>query len=151
MKTLGNPREQKEILDRINSLRPDTPARWGTMSCPQMVCHVSDALRMRLGEKSVVPLDSWFTRTALKWVALYLPVHWPHGFKAPKEIDQRGGGTRPEHFEQDLQELRELLERVVNAGPNVAMKHPFFGRISEREWLRWAYLHTDHHLRQFGV
>ena len=28
--------------------------------------------------------------------------------------------------------------------------HPIFGRMSERTWLRWAYLHTDHHLRQFG-
>ena len=25
------------------------------------------------------------------------------------------------------------------------------GTLSEAAWLRWAYLHTDHHLRQFGV
>ena len=29
--------------------------------------------------------------------------------------------------------------------------HPIFGRMSEAEWLRWGYLHTDHHLRQFGA
>jgi len=29
--------------------------------------------------------------------------------------------------------------------------HPIFGGMSERAWLRWAYLHTDHHLRQFGT
>jgi hypothetical protein len=29
--------------------------------------------------------------------------------------------------------------------------HPIFGAMSERAWLRWGYLHMDHHLRQFGV
>jgi len=29
--------------------------------------------------------------------------------------------------------------------------HPRLGRMSEREWLRWGYLHMDHHLRQFGA
>jgi hypothetical protein len=29
--------------------------------------------------------------------------------------------------------------------------HSFFGRLSRTEWLRWGYLHMDHHLRQFGV
>lgn len=28
--------------------------------------------------------------------------------------------------------------------------HPIFGRLSRAAWLRWAYLHMDHHLRQFG-
>jgi hypothetical protein len=28
--------------------------------------------------------------------------------------------------------------------------HPIFGRITRAEWLRWGYLHADHHLRQFG-
>jgi hypothetical protein len=30
-------------------------------------------------------------------------------------------------------------------------EHPFLGKLSRAEWLRWAYLHMDHHLRQFGV
>ena len=30
-------------------------------------------------------------------------------------------------------------------------RHPIFGRMSQRAWLRWAYLHMDHHLRQFGA
>ena len=29
--------------------------------------------------------------------------------------------------------------------------HPLFGRMSEAAWLRWGYLHVDHHLRQFGA
>ena len=29
--------------------------------------------------------------------------------------------------------------------------HPIFGRLSRTAWLRWGYLHIDHHLRQFGA
>jgi hypothetical protein len=28
--------------------------------------------------------------------------------------------------------------------------HPIFGPMSKADWLRWGYLHMDHHLRQFG-
>jgi Protein of unknown function (DUF1569) len=31
------------------------------------------------------------------------------------------------------------------------MLHPLFGRMSASSWMRWAYLHADHHLRQFGL
>jgi hypothetical protein len=29
--------------------------------------------------------------------------------------------------------------------------HPIFGAMSAGDWLRWGYLHMDHHLRQFGA
>ncbi len=29
--------------------------------------------------------------------------------------------------------------------------HGFFGTMSVRDWQRWMYKHTDHHLRQFGL
>ena len=151
MKSLGNPRDRQEIVDRLGLLRPDTRAYWGRMSCPQMVCHLSDAFRVRFGEKTVAPLDNFFSRTVIKWFALYVPIPWPHGFKAPPEIDQLNGGTKPESFEHDLQVLRSLFQRFTEAAPEVALKHPYFGRISQWECMRWAYLHMDHHLRQFGV
>jgi hypothetical protein len=25
-----------------------------------------------------------------------------------------------------------------------------FGPMTEKDWMRWGYLHADHHLRQFG-
>ena len=29
--------------------------------------------------------------------------------------------------------------------------HGLFGVMSRRDWQRWAYRHTNHHLRQFGA
>ena len=29
--------------------------------------------------------------------------------------------------------------------------HPIFGPMTLRAWMRWGYLHVDHHLRQFSA
>ena len=91
-------------------------------------------------------------RAFLKWFALWAPVPWPHGFKTLPELDQESGGTRPVGFSDDVLNLRRLIESFV--GPPVRISrapHPHFGHLNEKEWLRLAYLHSDHHLRQFGV
>jgi len=32
----------------------------------------------------------------------------------------------------------------------VRVDHSLFGQMSYVDWMRWGYLHTDHHLREFG-
>ena len=123
------------------------------MSPHQMVCHLSDAFRVVTGEKEVSPATSVLHRTLVKWFALYLPQHWPAGFRTRPEIDQERGGTRPAEFAADVAQLETLVEVIVSAPPGTfaGQAHPIFGRMSDAAWLRWGYLHMDHHLRQFGV
>jgi hypothetical protein len=94
-----------------------------------------------------------FKRTVLKWVALYLPLHWPAGVMTRPEVDQEFGGTPPADFAADVDELVRRVHCLTDRRPDSqwAAEHPFFGRMSDAEWLRWAYLHIDHHLRQFGA
>ena len=66
METLANPQDRQQILDRIKSLRPDNRARWGKMSCHQMVCHLADCFRLTSGEKPAVPVNTFLTRTVFK-------------------------------------------------------------------------------------
>ena len=54
-------------------------------------------------------------------------------------------------FAADLARLEALLEHVAAARDLDGQRHPTFGRMSEGAWLRWGYLHVDHHLRQFGA
>jgi hypothetical protein len=88
-----------------------------------------------------------------QWIALYLPVPWPAGtLKTRPEVDQEVAGTRPGDFAADVAALEALVE--ILAARTVCVDghpHPVFGRMSEAAWLRWGYLHMDHHLRQFGV
>ena len=65
-------------------------------------------------------------------------------------MDQNHGGTPPEEFASDLENLRILLERFC-AWEGEFAPHVFLGRMSRTERMRHAYLHMDHHLRQFGA
>jgi len=150
MKTLARDRDKAEILHRLQAMRPDSVARWGRMSAHQMVCHASDCLRMATGQKRVSDASTVLERTIVKWIALYAPVRWPPGIATAPEVDQAAAGTRPIDFAADVSELVALIE-FVTAARNFERSHPTFGRMSEAAWLRWAYLHMDHHLRQFGA
>jgi hypothetical protein len=150
MKTLSNERDRAELLQRLQHLRPDSVRRWGKMSAHQMVCHCVDAFRMARGEKTVSDASTVFGRTMLKWMVLYLPLRWPPGILTRPELDQEVGGTKPIDFDADIAALKSIVE--ITATGNVASPvHPLFGRMSQADWLRWGYLHMDHHLRQFGA
>ena len=154
MQSFARAADREEILRRLRALRPDSARRWGRMSVHQMVCHCSDALRMGMGELPVSEGSYPVPRVLVKWIALYVPLPWPPGrISTRPEIDQAcGAGTRPADFAADVAELAALLERFTATNPTLPWPpHPTFGPMSGRAWLRWGYLHMDHHLRQFGV
>jgi hypothetical protein len=152
MKTLARRRDEAEILQRLKCLRPESVRRWGRMSAHQMVCHLNDSFHMAAGHKRVSHTASLRHRTIVKWIALYLPLPWPAGIVTRPEIDQELGGTRPVEFAADVAQLEALLKLVAGQPRTFDWPpHPIFGRMSHAAWLRWAYLHVDHHLRQFGA
>jgi uncharacterized protein DUF1569 len=152
MKSLGRAQDKAELVSRLGRLTPQSERRWGQMNVRQMVCHLADACRMALAQKPVSGDSSVLKRTAIKWLALYAPLQWRAGIVTSPEIDQQIAGTCPADFASDVAEVRVLLDAVAKNGLRGTWPdHPVFGRLSASEWLRWAYLHTDHHLRQFGV
>jgi Protein of unknown function (DUF1569) len=152
MKTVARLSDKAEIVRRLRVVGPDRRPRWGRMSAHQMICHLSDSIRMATGQKPVSEASGLFHRTILKWIVLYAPLRWPAGVPTRPEIDQEIGGTSPFDFAADVAELEALLNRITTQTGNVGWQmHPMFGRMSEAAWLRWAYLHMDHHLRQFGA
>jgi hypothetical protein len=151
MKTLASPQDKAEIVRRIGSIGRSNRRRWGTMTAGQMICHLSDAYRVALGEKPANPVKNRYNGPLMRWLALWLPLPWPHGVPTVAECDAKVGGTPTAEFERDRGELLALLDRFA-AQPNLVAQHahPFFGLMTEKEWMRWGYLHADHHLRQFG-
>ncbi|HJQ21395.1 MAG TPA: DinB family protein [Gemmatimonadaceae bacterium] len=126
------------------------------MTASQMVCHLTDAFRGALGERTGdnpnhrAPLIG---RTLVKWIALYAPFPWPHGTPTTPAADQERGGTPPTVFERDVSQLRATSERFVRDLPRIARdrQHFFFGRMTQSQWARWGYRHMNHHLQQFGL
>ena len=151
MKTLESAGDKQEILARIASIHPQSPRRWGKMSPSQMICHLTDAYRMGLGERAVPPV-ALFPRAPIRWLALWVPIPWPHGFPAAPELNQRIGGTKPSDFERDVLELRATIERFTSRPRDFHWKkHPHFGSMTRKDWMRLGYLHANHHLRQFNA
>jgi hypothetical protein len=152
MKTFARPADRAELLQRLKRVRPQSAPRWGRMSAHQMVCHLADGYRIALGRKPVACSTGIFEQTIVKWFALYAPLRWPPGVRTAPELDQECGGSAPSDFAADAAELEALLDLIAADPASVDTQlHPLFGRMSRAAWLRWAYLHMDHHLRQFGA
>ena len=153
MRTLARERDTAAILHRLRALRVDRDRRWGRMSAHQMVCHLSDGFRLLTEERTTELAATPLPRFIMRWIALYAPLRWPADIPTTPDLDQACGGTRPTDFQADVAELERLLRRVTTdrRGHLAGRDHPIFGRMSEAAWLRWAYLHAVHHLRQFGL
>ena len=151
MKTLSRESDRDEILRRLATLRPDSERRWGRMTAHQMVCHLTDACRMMTGERRIAPIGGPVKQAFMKALALYVPLAWPAGVPTVPELDQARCDSSPRSFAEDVAALRSLIDALAVEHRQTWPRHPFFGAMSERDWFRWAYLHKDHHLRQFGA
>ena len=150
MKTLFDSRTVQEIKDRLGRLRPDSVRQWGTMNPAQAVAHTAAGLEMATGairppRKMVGRLIGW----AIKPLAL--------GNDAPMRKNSPTVPALVMNGSRDLDAERArlfgLLDEFSRGGPErcTTHPHPFFGRMSPREWSTLMYKHLDHHLRQFGV
>lgn len=150
MKSLNDAACLHEMLNRLRNVRPDSPRRWGRMNAHQMMCHLADSLRAVMGRRQVSPAERPYG-PLMKWLALNMPFKWPKGVPTRPEVDQEMSGTPPAEFEADLHDVLALTEEFARQPRGFTIgPHPIFGEMTEAEWMRWAYLHADHHLRQFG-
>jgi hypothetical protein len=150
MRTLESKSDRESIAGRISALTSSDRRRWGKMTAHQMVCHLCDSYKFAMGEKSVSMATGFLQRTLIKFIALQAPVRWPHGVSTRPELEQGVGGAAPVEFERDRGQLLSIIDRFCNSATDQKIQHPFFGPMTRQEWMRWGYLHADHHLRQFG-
>jgi hypothetical protein len=152
VRTVADPDVRRALLARLRALQPESRRRWGTLTPHEMLCHLGDAtamvLRTRPRDRPAIARQ----RRTLKALALWTPVRWPHGWSTNPMHDPKARGTRPSAFAQDLERAIAGLDGVAAATADVLEPaHGFFGIMSLADWHRWAYKHTDHHLRQFGL
>lgn len=150
LKNISVAQDLTEVRQRIAALTPEDVRAWGTMNVGEMVCHLRDSYELPMGQRAAKPMQTpGIPVVMLKWIALRAPMKWPQGIKTVPEVDQKAGGTPPMEFAADRAGLLAALDRfAASRGPFVA--HPIFGPLTTAEWMRWGYLHADHHLRQFG-
>ena len=148
MRSLLNSSDRDLVIDRLRRLTPESPPKWGRMSAAQMVAHLSDQMRIALGDIPAARLPGPLHLPVLKQLVMYwLP--WPKArIKGPPEAFT----TAPATWQSDLATLVALLERFAKPSDRDSWPdHPTFGALSHRGWGLFSYRHFDHHLRQFGV
>jgi hypothetical protein len=149
-KSLDDPRGRASVITRLRTLTSDSTKRWGRMNPHEAICHLSDSFRAMMNLMPISSKSTILTRNVVRWIALHSMFPWPHGVKTMPEVDQEIGGTKPVDFEHDRRELEALIKQFAQCTSADLQPHPIFGGLSNAEWQHWGYLHTDHHLRQFG-
>ena len=140
----------EELRRRLATLQPGSARHWGTMTAHEMICHLTDSFEAVLGLRPNSSVESWLSRTVVKWIALHTSLPWPHGVPTRPEVNPKEQGTRPADFESDRTRLLAFFDRFLQPDAT-CVPHPSFGAMSRDEWLLWGYGHMDHHLRQFGA
>ena len=150
MKTIRDEKCRNALIERINGLTPNAKATWGRMTVEQMLSHLVQSGEMPFVE-SVPEHSNFMSRTVIKKLVLHvLPM--PKEVKTSAEMDQQQKGRPPEGFEVDRTKAIELINKLGTLDVRHDCRHhPFFGKMSAKEWAGIAHKHIDHHLRQFGA
>jgi hypothetical protein len=141
--------ENDKIIERINSLRPDTQPLWGKMTVAQMMPHCGVAIRIAFGEPLLKRglIGILFGRLIKKSIMKDGPQKKNSPTVKPFIIKEHKG------FEQEKVILVNQVRRFASEGTSIIRRdgHPIFGDMTVEEWDILMWKHLDHHLRQFGV
>jgi hypothetical protein len=151
MKNLLENADRDALIARLQNLNPDSRRRWGAMTASQIVPHLTDPLRVAIGDRTARPMNSIFSNPVVSTLAVWW-MPWPQSAPTAEEFIQGKGGTPPAEFERDKQALLLAIHRFAHHPENELFRpNPVFGRLSRRAWGRLMWRHVDHHLRQFGL
>jgi hypothetical protein len=146
-RSLWDHEARRNLLARLDRLKPDAAPMWGRMNAPQMIAHLIDWMRLIKGELPAAPLPTMLRRSPFKQAVIYV-MPWPKGVPTARELITRA----PDEWGTEIAVLREHLVSCESLGASAAWPdHPAFGTLSTRAWGVLGYRHTDHHFRQFRV
>lgn len=138
------------VIERINTLTPESKAVWGKMSVAQMLAHCCITYEYIYEKTHAKP-------NKIKKLLLNLFVKTIVVSEKPYKINSR---TAPEFIISDEKVFETEKERLVNyikktqelgSGYFENKESHSFGVLTSQEWNNMFYKHLDHHLHQFSV
>ncbi len=120
------------------------------MNVEQMLSHLVQAAELPF-ESKIPDRSTFMSRNLIKPMVLYfLPM--PKEVKTSADMDQQQNGRKPAGFDNDRARVIAEVDRLGTLPVDrECFYHPFFGKMSAKEWAVIGHKHIDHHLRQFGV
>ena len=147
-KSLASLEVLSEIRGRLRSVKVDDRARWGKMTAKKMMRHLICSYEVALGERRVAPVEGPVP-VLMKFIALQSGLRWPKNIQTMPELKRAIAEHSEVEFTVLIRAAVESMEAVAKE-THYAPSHPMFGPMTPEDWMRWGYLHADHHLRQFG-
>ena len=149
MNSIFEQKDNHQLIERVKQLRPETQALWGKMNVAQMLAHVNEPLLVMQGEKTIK-----YTLIG-RLFGKYLKNKFikDRGFGKNLLTHEKFKVVEPKQFQTEQEKLIATLRILQQKGTTIITKnkHPFFGNMTHQEWGDMMYIHTDHHLKQFGV
>lgn len=149
MRTILDKATRDALTHRIQMLNESHTAHWGKMNVHQMVKHCILWEEMALGK----------TLYKREFIGLLIGrLVMKSFFKADKPMDKnvpagelKIKGSVTGNFAEDKKQWVSLIQEYTTLPPGYEMIHCFFGRLTREQVGHFAFKHTDHHLRQFGI
>lgn len=139
----------KEIIARAGNLRANHKAAWGKMTATEMLLHCNLANTQILEEHMAYEAPTLKQRL-VKTLSLYLVPAFPKNLRGAERNDTKGHICDCE-FDHQLAAFLTIIQRFPTHPNPITLSHPAFGPLTQRQWGLAAWMHMDHHLRQFGV
>lgn len=146
VKNLFNQDVKQQIINRINTLTPQSNALWGKMNVSQMLAHVQLPISCAYGTHEVKGSFLLKLIGPLFKSILYNDKPYKQGLPTDKTYVVADN----KNFDA---EKNELLEKVNKFIPEniVLLNHPIWGKLTKEQWSKATWKHLDHHLSQFGA
>jgi hypothetical protein len=147
MKTFFDKSHRDELQERLNSLSAESKSNWGKMSSAQMLAHCTAAMQVPVGD---LPTQ-WSAYGLIGWMLKGMIYNEkPFVKNAPTGKEFRISTQR--EFDQERARFIEAFQKLALGPSNICChKHPFFGKMTDRDWGHLIYKHLDHHFQQFGI
>jgi hypothetical protein len=143
-----DPENYAALQARLERLLPTAERRWGQMTVDQMLHHLNRALGCGLGYYDPADSSNWVTRNLVQFVLLRVLRRFPISAATPAPL----AATESYDFAAEKARLQEILARAYATQSDADWgRHPYFGRMSRRDWGELIMLHCHHHFEQFGV
>ncbi len=147
MKSIFDPAAQKEVVERLNRLTPQTVAGWGKMNAAQMLAHCAKGLQVPVGDLTIKPT---FMRHIGRFFRSMAVSDKPFSKNSPTAAEFLI--TDPRDFDTEKSHFVKAFNKVSQGEGTVRIReHAFFGPMTPAEWGLFMYKHIDHHFRQFGI
>ena len=151
MKTVFEKKTRDELIERTMLLDSASKAVWGKMNVYQMTKHCVIWNQWVLGINNNIPYKQSFLGRLIGGMIL------KNSTKNDKPLGKNspaGSDFIVKEKEGDLDQQKKTLIQVIEKFgqyDNPDFIHDFFGKMTKEQIGIFAYKHSDHHLRQFGV